>query len=354
MEKSTIHAPIRVLALYDYKGWAWWHRLHNIKRHLPDDIELDIREVYDNFIIDDYDLFMVFEEYLIPLLQYLPPQCLISGSSCARIACAAARAQTEKRCTATIFNSLEMYKSAGALPGMYCCQNGVDSVFFTPAAERPAKLTACWVGNSKSICCKGLDIIQEACNKAEVPLLFRDHAQHTTPLTHAEIRDMYYHRSSVYLCASQWEETPNPALEALSCGLPVISTPVGNMPEIIQTGFNGFLVERSVDAFVAALEQLKNSDMQQFSENARNSILHGWTWEHQALKYAAMFREIAAKNSLSVKMALPHRSYRTYLLIQSLKNLIKGDFNEGISRFLWAIRYSTAFQLLRHIKHLKK
>lgn len=142
MEKSTIHAPIRVLALYDYKGWAWWHRLHNIKRYLPDDIELDIREVYENFIIDDYDLFMVFEEYLIPLLQYLPPQCLISGSSCARIACAAARAQTEKRCTATIFNSLEMYKSAGALPGMYCCQNGVDSVFFTPAAERPAKLTA--------------------------------------------------------------------------------------------------------------------------------------------------------------------------------------------------------------------
>ena len=123
------------------------------------------------------------------------------------------------------------------------------------------------------------------------------------------------------------------------------------MPEIIQTGFNGFLVERSVDAFVAALEQLKNSDMQQFSENARNSILQGWTWEHQAKKYADMFREVAVKNNLSAEMALPHRSYRTHLLIQGLKKLTKGNFKEGISRLLWAMRYSPAFQILRHIKH---
>lgn len=47
MKKRIPYAPIRVLALYDYKGWAWWHRLHNIKRYLPDDIDLDIREVYE-------------------------------------------------------------------------------------------------------------------------------------------------------------------------------------------------------------------------------------------------------------------------------------------------------------------
>lgn len=354
MEKNKINSQIRVLAFYDYKGWAWWHRLHNIKKYLPDDICLDLHEIYENFIIDDYDVFMVFEEYLIPLLQYLPYEKIISGSSCARISSAAALAQMEKRCVATVFNSLEMYTAAGALPNMYCCQNGVDSDFFVPAGQPPKGIIACWIGNSQSICQKGFDIIKESCEKAGVPLLFRDHAQHTTPLTHGEIRDRYYHKASVYLCASQWEGTPNPALEALSCGLPVISTPVGNMPEILQIGYNGFLVERSVDAFATALEELKKYNMEQLSKNARDSILNGWTWRHQAQKYANMFRDIVNKNDMTKSNDLPHISYRSFLLREGLKKFMIGEIKEGGKRILWAMRYSPVFQLLRHIKQLKK
>ena len=54
----------------------------------------------------------------------------------------------------------------------------------------------------------------------------------------------FYHSLDVYVCASRSEGTPNPCLEAAACGLPVITTAVGNMPELIRDGHNGFLVER--------------------------------------------------------------------------------------------------------------
>lgn len=286
---------LRILALYDYKGWAWWHRLHNIKRHLPSDIELDIRQVYENFSWQRYDFFLVFESYLLPLLRYIEPSRIIAGSSTLRTAQAAREALRQGQCRALVFNSWEMYALGGATPTphTFCCQNGVDEGFFTPAATPPAAFTACWVGNSKSICEKGLDIIKAACAKSEVPLLYRDQAVAQGTLSHEALRDNYYRKASVYVCASQWEGTPNPALECLACGVPVISTPVGNMPEILRDGENGFLVERSVESIASALQTFRHMDQDTLRHNARQSILNGWTWQQQAQKYASMFRELA-------------------------------------------------------------
>lgn len=42
----------------------------------------------------------------------------------------------------------------------------------------------------------------------------------------------YYQSLDLLLVVSETEGTPNPALEAMSCGTPVMSTPVGNMPDI--------------------------------------------------------------------------------------------------------------------------
>jgi glycosyltransferase involved in cell wall biosynthesis len=42
---------------------------------------------------------------------------------------------------------------------------------------------------------------------------------------------------------SDWENFPHVAVEALAAGTPVIATAVGGVPEIIETGSNGILVE---------------------------------------------------------------------------------------------------------------
>jgi len=39
-------------------------------------------------------------------------------------------------------------------------------------------------------------------------------------------------------------------MEAASCGCTIVSTPVGNMPELIEHGVNGYIVKWDVDAFL--------------------------------------------------------------------------------------------------------
>lgn len=51
-----------------------------------------------------------------------------------------------------------------------------------------------------------------------------------------------YQQATVFVLTSDNEGTPNVLLEAMSTGLPVVATSVGGVPEIVQNGRNGFLV----------------------------------------------------------------------------------------------------------------
>jgi glycosyltransferase involved in cell wall biosynthesis len=44
------------------------------------------------------------------------------------------------------------------------------------------------------------------------------------------------------LLSSDWENLPHAAVEALSVGVPVVSTAVGGVPEVVRDGENGVLV----------------------------------------------------------------------------------------------------------------
>ncbi len=48
-------------------------------------------------------------------------------------------------------------------------------------------------------------------------------------------------------------------IEAMACGTPVIATRRGSMPELIEDGINGFLVDTPEDAG-AAIERVDRSD----------------------------------------------------------------------------------------------
>ncbi len=289
--------PISILLLYDVKGWAWWHKSVQIQKNLPANFPISLLELGIPFSPADHDLIVIFDPYHYERhLQALnvPPNKLIVGCSCPLFLDQMLELVRQKRCIAGFVNNLETYNRIADKSHIYCCQNGVDSDLFFPAPSPPDRLTACWVGNSQSRGNKGLDILQEACNRTGVPLLTKDIfvvTNRQAVFSQEQIRDRIYHESSVYLCASEVEGTPNPALEALACGLPVISTRVGNMPELIIDGQNGFLVERTVDSFEAALEKMQHTNLPTMSRNARQSIERGWTWQQKSACYLQMFAE---------------------------------------------------------------
>ena len=59
-------------------------------------------------------------------------------------------------------------------------------------------------------------------------------------------------RFDVFVLSSESEGIPISALEAMDAGLPVVATAVGGLPETVQDGATGFLVERAPDRAATA------------------------------------------------------------------------------------------------------
>ena len=105
----------------------------------------------------------------------------------------------------------------------------------------------------------------------------------------------YYQNMDVFVVASVEDGTPNGALEAAACGRPIISNRIGNMPEFIKDGYNGFLLnERSVEAYVEKLNYLNDNrdHLKEMGKNARKTVEENWTWKIQAEGYRKMFNGI--------------------------------------------------------------
>lgn len=85
------------------------------------------------------------------------------------------------------------------------------------------------------------------------------------------------------LILSRNEAFPFAAIEAMSLGLPVISTNVGGLPELINHGTNGYLFPKNdlfrLDEFILRLDS-DEALRQRLALNARVAIKQGFTTEH--------------------------------------------------------------------------
>ena len=80
--------------------------------------------------------------------------------------------------------------------------------------------------------------------------------------------------STALVLPSFWEGMPTVVLEAMASGIPVISTPVGDVPQIIKHRETGFLITRSLTSFQESIESVLYSDslISKMIVNARNLI----------------------------------------------------------------------------------
>ena len=69
-------------------------------------------------------------------------------------------------------------------------------------------------------------------------------------------------RSAALVVPSAWEEPLGlVALEAMACGVPVVATAVGGIPEVVEHGRNGLLVApEDPDALAGAIRRVLDDD----------------------------------------------------------------------------------------------
>jgi glycosyltransferase involved in cell wall biosynthesis len=140
----------------------------------------------------------------------------------------------------------------------------------------------------------------------------------------------YYSSLDFYLCLSQIEGVPYPVIEAMSCQSLVISTPVGVVPEIIQDGKNGFILDEknlSDDLIRIVKQTAGNVDFRfKCGELAREVIVDRFTWENVV--------DITAFNEIYGN-AISHFNQRAILDKMMIRFIAMRDWlNIGVRNFI--------------------
>jgi len=211
---------------------------------------------------------------------------------------------------------VDKYKKSLNVPSVCLTADGVDMDLFSPRNENrfldnDRSLVVGWAGNSdwgKSIedDNKGMhSIIVPAINKMQergysVHGHFADRV--TRWRTMGEMVE-YYNEIDILVCASRHEGTPDTILEAMACGVPVVTTNVGVVGSLNLHQSAGIVLnERSVDALQNVLSGLADDRqlLAQFASNARKcvepsswkNVMPGWDelnliaeTRHQSLKH---------------------------------------------------------------------
>ena len=288
---------MRLLILTDVSTWAWQRKAEALAAVLSGDYDITIWPVVElGPPPAGFDLYHTFD---FPNVGHLPAGARhVTGITAhvwrtwgeEQVRVWAERAEGVHANSRLLVAEMEALFSGPDAPPIWYVPNGVDEAFFhrtRPRADRE-HLVVGHVGKPNPR--KGAYLLREACARADVE--FRPvQRRWNTALSPEEIRD-YYQDLHLLAVASDMDGTPNPALEAAACGVAVLSNRIGNMPEFVVDGVNGWLlVDRDIDAYVERLrEAAADLDrVEAMGAAARMTIERSWTWRLQAGYYDAMW-----------------------------------------------------------------
>lgn len=197
----------------------------------------------------------------------------------------------------------------------------VDSEFFRPSEQRAARKHEFRVVTTASLVwCKGyeyallaikqlladgvpvqFDIIGDGIERQRIIYTIHDlgltqHVRLHGRLSPDKVRDRLW-GADAFLLASVSEGISNAVLEAMSCGLPVITTDCGGMREAVTDGVEGFVTGvRDPEAIAAALRKLwQNRDLRtRMGEAARARVLADFTSEKQTQAFLEMYASVCS------------------------------------------------------------
>lgn len=107
----------------------------------------------------------------------------------------------------------------------------------------------------------------------------------------------YYRASAMSVIPSLEEGFGIPAAEAMGCGVPVVASDAGGLPEVVADGVTGRVVPRGdVDALARAIEELLlDRDLRaRMGKAGRERALLRFDWELSAQQFEALYRDLIA------------------------------------------------------------
>ena len=110
----------------------------------------------------------------------------------------------------------------------------------------------------------------------------------------AELVD-YYRHSEVFVLPTFYEAFPKVVVEAMGCGLPVVATRTGGIPELVEDGKTGFLVPfGSTESITEKLTTLLGDDRLRASMGAssRERVEEEFTWHAVAERTRSAYNEL--------------------------------------------------------------
>lgn len=112
-------------------------------------------------------------------------------------------------------------------------------------------------------------------------------------ISHDEI-NKYLEKMKLLVLPSYTEGLPNIVLESMACGTPVLATPVGAIPDIIDDGKTGFIMDNnsheSIVKNITRVFQYKSTEM--ITENAFNLIKSEYSYESTVGNWQKVLGEI--------------------------------------------------------------
>ena len=109
----------------------------------------------------------------------------------------------------------------------------------------------------------------------------------------------YLQNADIFLLPSLSEGFSLTAIEASACGLPIVSTPVGIVPDIIDKWNNGIIVPfKSPEAISdAVITLLSNPDLKEtYAKNSATAAKETMSWKSVAEQYISLYQSIIDSN----------------------------------------------------------
>lgn len=145
-----------------------------------------------------------------------------------------------------------------------------------------------------------LALIGDGPERAEAERLSRELgiAEHTRFLGKQSALPQILSAADIFLLPSQSESFGLSALEAMSCGVPVVATNMGGIPEVVSHGETGYIAELGDIKRMAryAVDLLKHPRRwEEFSQNARNRAVQLFDKDLIVPQYEALYSKVAGR-----------------------------------------------------------